>query len=185
VKLTLVTAANSPRPACSEKTKMTDIKTREAAAIAAALLLARLAQLRFARNSNAPVCPPAHYLHSGAAQLLLVPCVEEPRRDQLDEAMTAHDADALLVQAIGRNAEDIGFRAVMRAPLPFWSEPASLWLGGDAPAHLVPASGTGPVFALMHVGLRGCEVQPWVDEADRDAGLELGRRELVRVLEGR
>ncbi|WP_174278313.1 hypothetical protein [Sphingomonas bacterium] len=160
-------------------------KTREAAAITVALMLARMAGLRFERDPNAPVIPLRHYLHAQAASLLLVPAVATPCRDLLNEAVQAHDADALVIRAAGRDAADLSFGVVLRGQRLFRAAPLRLWLGAGAPAHLVPDDPADTSFALLRVGLRGCEVPPWDDERDRAAGLALGLAELTRVLEGR
>ena len=161
-------------------------KTCEAAAIAAALMLAQMAKLRFERDPEAPVSRLRRYLHAPAARLLLVPAVETPCRDLVDEAVLAHDADALIVRAAGRKAGDLSFGVVLRQP-PHLFHAASLrlWLGAAAAAHLVPDDPADTTVALLRLGLRPCEVPPWDDERDRQAGLALGLTELTRVLEGR
>lgn len=160
-------------------------KTCEAAAIAATLMLAQLAELRFKRDPDAPVMPLRHYLHARTARLLLVPAVRTPSRDLVDEAVLAHDADALIVRAAGRGAGDISFGVTMCASRLFRAAPLRLWLGAGAAAHLVPNDPADTAFALLRIGLRACEVPPWDDERDRQGGLALGTAELTRVLEGR
>lgn len=161
-------------------------KICEAAAIAAVLMLARMAELRFERDPEVRVSPLRQYLHAPAARLLLVPAVAMPCRDLVDEAVLAHDADALIVQAAGRDAGDLSFGVVLRQPPRlFHAAPLRLWLGAGAAAHLVPEDPADTVVALLRVGLRACEVPPWDDERDRQAGLALGLAELTRVLEGR
>ena len=161
-------------------------KTCEAAAIAAVLMLAQMAKLRFERDPSAPVAPLRRYLHAPAVRLLLVPAVETPCRDLVDEAVLAHDADALIVGAAGRDAGDLSFGVVLRhPPCLFHAAPLKLWLGAGAAAHLVPDDPADAVIALLRVGLRACEVPPWDDERDRQGGLALGLTELTRVLEGR
>ena len=161
-------------------------KTCEAAAIAAALMLAEMAALRFERDPKAPTTPLRHYLHAPAARLLLVPAVEAPCHDLVDEAVLAHDADALIARATGRNASDLSFGVVLRhPPRLFHAAPLKLWLGAGAAAHFVPDDPAETSIALLRVGLRACEVPPWDDEHDRQGGLALGLAELTRVLEGR
>ena len=86
-----------------KKMKMTDVKTREAAAIAAALLLARLAQLRFAREPDAPMPPFGNCLRSTAAHLLLVPSVAPVRSDNAAIGAAADQLgyDALVMRVVG------------------------------------------------------------------------------------
>ena len=176
--------ASSPRPPEQKKTHVED-KIKEAAAIAAALMLARMAHLRFERDPDAPVLPLRHYLHARGASLLLVPAVTKPCRELVDEAVLAHDADALVIRAAGREAADLSFGVVLRGQRLFRAAPLRLWLGAGAAAHLVPDDPADTGFALLRVGLRGCEVPPWDDERDREAGLALGLAELTRSLEGR
>ena len=159
-------------------------KTREAAAITVALMLARMAGLRFERDPDASVVALRHYLHAQAASLLLVPAVATPCRELVDEAVLAHDADALVIRPAGRNAADLSFGVVLRQQPSFRAAPLRLWLGAGAPAHLVPDDPAETSVALLRVGLRGCEVPPWDDEQDRAAGLALGLAELTRVLDG-
>lgn len=163
---------------------MTDYKIREAAAIAAALMLARMAQLRFLRDPRAPMMPLGSYLHAPAVNLLLVPSITEPSRELVDDAVLALDADALVVCAARRDASSITFNAVLRGLRPFRVSSMRLWLGAGAAAHFLPDDPADPCVALLRAGLRGCEVRPWDDEADREAGLALGRQELTRGLEG-
>lgn len=166
---------------------MDDLKIREAAAIAAALLLARLAQLRFERDPDAPVLPFGRYLHARDAGLLLVPSIGTAERDlgEIGAAMTALGCDALVTRAGGRGVDNVRFQVGLHGEELFWTAPLRLWLGAGAPAHFTPDEPGDTTFALLRVGLRGCEVPPWDDEVDREAGLALGRDELARVLEGR
>lgn len=168
-----------------EKKLHMEEKTREAAAIMAALMLARLAHLRFDCDVARPVLPLHGYLHASAAKLMLVPAISAPADELLDDAVTALGADALVVHAAGRDAADINFKAVMRGAKLFRTARLRLWLGSGAPAHFIPDDPTDTSIALLRVGLRGCEVPPWNDEDDRRAGLALGLAELTRVLEGR
>ncbi|WP_174279100.1 hypothetical protein, partial [Sphingomonas bacterium] len=109
-------------------------ETREAAAIVVALMLARMAGLRFERDPGAPVMPLRHYLHAQAASLLLLPAVATPCRELVNEAVLAHDADALIVRAATRSAADLSFGVVLRGQQMFRAAPLRLWLGAGAAA---------------------------------------------------
>ncbi|MFS0773017.1 hypothetical protein [Sphingomonas sp. 1P08PE] len=162
----------------------TSRQTREAAAIAAALMVARLARLRFDRQPDGPTLPLGNYLLADDARLLLVPSVGESNTDAdaVRAAMHQLGHDALMVRAGGRRPQDIRFQVGLSQPTTFWSAPLRLWIGGDAPAHFIADEREDTAFALLRAGLRGCEVAPWSSEADRAAGLLLGNCLLADVL---
>ena len=166
---------------------MIDTKTREAAAIAAALLLARLAPLRFERDAALPTLTFGNYLHAGAARLLLVPSIEAAGSDNaaIGAAVEAFGQDALVVRAGGAEAADVSFDVLLAAQPGAWSTPLRLWLGEDGAVHLaLDAPGT-TAYALTRFGLNASSITPWGSRAGRDAGFERGQSELARVLEGR
>ena len=165
---------------------MTDTKTREAVAITAALLLARLAQLRFDSDPGAPMLPFRNYLYADSAGLLLVPTIEPVGRDNamIDAAVELHGHDALVVRAAGRDPTDITFDVVLAGEPTAWSTPLSLWLSASGAVYLLLNVPDTTIFALQRTGLRDCKSPPWVDDIERVAGLLRGQRELTRALEG-
>ena len=166
---------------------MHDNKTREAAAIVAALLLARLAQLRFERDPDAPMLPFGNYLQAPAAHLLLVPSVARAGSDNAPISAAAEQLgyDARGGRAGGRDPGDISFDVVLADEPAAWTMPLQLWVGAEGAAHLVLDIPDTTSFALLPSGLRGCKSPPWSNHLERDAGLQRGRRELARVLEVR
>lgn len=165
---------------------MTDIKTREAAAIAAALLLARLAHLRFDCDPSAPMLPFRNYLHASGARLLLVPSIERAGDDNavIGAAVQRLGHDALVVRAAGRAAADIRCEVALATEQPICSAPLQLWLGAGGSVHLVAEQMDATSYELSAYGLRGRKSPPWTGGADREAGLLRGRLAFARVLEG-
>lgn len=166
---------------------MTDKQPREAAAIAAALLVARLAGWRFERDRYAPVLPVTNCLHARAAHLLLVPSVAPVGSDNAVIAAAAErlGCDALVVRAAGRDPADISFDVVLAGEPGAWSTPLALWVDADGAAHLVLDAPDTTSVELLPTGLRGRKSPPWSSDAEREAGLRRGQAELARVLEGR
>lgn len=164
----------------------TSRQTREAAAIAAALMVARLARLRFDRQPDGPTLPLGNYLLAGDARLLLVPSVGESSTDTeaVRPAMHQPGHDALIVRASGGRPQDIRFQVGLARSTTFWSAPLRLWIGGDAPAHFIADEREDTAFVLLRAGMHGCEVALWSSEADRTAGLLLGNCLLADVLGG-
>ena len=163
------------------------IKTLEAVAVATALTLARLARLRFPVDAEAgrvPATRPRHYLHAGAARLLIVPAIAPPARQDVEELVRAYDADALVALATQDSVDDITFAVMLAGDTPFYSSGLKLFLGAGASCHFVPPEPGSTSFALLPVGLRGCDCAPWDSEVDRRAGLADGRVLLSGIVAG-
>jgi hypothetical protein len=164
------------------------IKTLEAVAIAAALTPARLAGLRFPVDSDAGPMPATrlrHYLHASAARLLIVPAIVPPTRRDVEELVRAYDTDVLIALASRDSVDDITFAVMLAGNDPVYSSGLSLFLGAEAPSHFVPPEPGNTSFALLPVGLRGCECAPWDSEVDRRAGLADGRALLSDIFAGK
>ena len=161
----------------------------EAAAIAAALMVARLAGLRFERDLDTSMLMPSvgNYLHARTARLVLVPSTVSNGSDvaAVGEVMAAFGCDALVARADGADAASVRFTIGLHGHRLFWSAPAKLWLGAGAPAHFVPNHPVDTVFALFSVGLRGCEVPPWSSDEEREDGFALGADALAPLMAGR
>lgn len=114
---------------------MMNKEIREAAAIAAVLMLARLVETRCQQEPGMPLLPFGNFLRSGAARLLLVPTIDDQQADKLLEAMQTHRCDALVVRADSDGG--MRFRVGLRATRPFISGSLWLWLGTGAAVHLV------------------------------------------------
>jgi hypothetical protein len=154
------------------------IKTLEAVAIAAALTPARLAGLRFPVDPDAGPMPATrlrHYLHAPAARLLIVPAIAPPARRDVEDLVRAYDTDALVALASPNGVDDITFAVMLAGNDPVYSSGLNLFLGAGASCHFVPPEPSRTSFALLPVGLRGCECAPWDSEMDRRAGLADGR----------
>jgi hypothetical protein len=161
--------------------------SNEAAAIAAALMVARLAALRFEPDLDVPMSRVRNYLHARTARLLLVPSIVSDGSDVADvgEVMAAFGCDALVGRADGADTTSVRFTVGLHRHRLFWSMPARLWLGAGAPAHFVPNHPGDTVFALFSVGLRGCEVPPWSSDEEREDGFALGADALAALMAGR
>jgi hypothetical protein len=161
--------------------------SNEAAAIAAALMVARLAALRFEPDLDVPMSRVRNYLHARTARLLLVPSIVSDGSDVADvgEVITAFGCDALVGRADGADTTSVRFTVGLHGHRLFWSMPARLWLGAGAPAHFVPNHPDDTVFALFSVGLRGCEVPPWSSDEEREDGFALGADALAALMAGR
>jgi hypothetical protein len=161
--------------------------SNEAAAIAAALMVARLAALRFEPDLDVPMSRVRNYLHARTARLLLVPSIVSDGSDVADvgEVMAAFGCDALVGRADGADTTSVRFTVGLHGHRLFWSMPARLWLGAGAPAHFVPNHPDDTVFALFSVGLRGCEVPPWSSDEEREDGFALGADALAALMAGR
>ena len=155
-----------------------------AAAIAAALMVARLAALRFEPDLDVPMSRVRNYLHARTARLLLLPSIVSDGSDVADvgEVMAAFGCDALVGRADGADTTSVRFTVGLHGHRLFWSMPARLWLVAGAPAHFVPNHPDDTVFALFSVGLRGCEVPPWSSDEDRDDGFALGADALAALM---
>jgi hypothetical protein len=85
----------------------------EAAAIAAALMVARLAGLRFERDldTSMPMPSVGNYLHARTARLVLVPSTVSNGSDvaAVGEVMAAFGCDALVARADGADAASVRF----------------------------------------------------------------------------
>jgi len=163
------------------------IKTLEAVAIAAALTPARLAGLRFPVDLDAGSIPATrlrHYLHAAAARLLIIPPIAPPARQDVEELVRAYDTDVLIALASRHNVDGITFAVMLAGNEPVYISGLSLFLGAGAPSHFVPPEPGGTSFALLSVGLRGCECAPWDSEVDRRAGLADGRTLLSGIFAG-
>lgn len=161
--------------------------SNEAAAIAAALMVARLAALRFEPDVDVPMLKVRNYLHARTARLLLVPSTLSDGSDAaaVGEVMAAFGCDALVARADGADARRARFTVGLHGHRLFWSAPTRLWLGAAAPAHFVPNHPDDTVFALFSVGLRGCEVPPWSSDEEREDGFALGADALAALMAGR
>ena len=163
------------------------IKTLEAVAIAAALTPARLAGLRFPVDPDAgpmPVTRLRHYLHASAARLLIVPAIVPPARRDVEELIRAYDTDVLIALASRDSVDDITFAVMLAGKDSVYSSGLKLFLGAGASCHFVPPEPGKTSFALLPVGLRGCECAPWDSEVDRLAGLADGRALLSGIFAG-
>jgi hypothetical protein len=163
------------------------IKTLEAVAIAAALTPARLAGLRFPVDPEAGLVPATrlrHYLHAAAARLLIVPAITPPSRRDVEELVRAFETDALIALASRNRVDDITFAVMLAGDTPIYSSGLNLFMGAGASCHFVPPEPGSTSFALLPVGLRGCECPPWDSEADRRAGLADGRALLSGIVAG-
>lgn len=163
------------------------IKTLEAVAIAAALTPARLAGLRFPVDPDAGPMPATrlrHYLHASAASLLIVPAIVPPARRDVAELVRAYDTDVLIALASRDSVDDIAFAVMLAGNDPVYSSGLNLFLGAGASCHFVPPEPGRTSFALLPVGLRGCECAPWDSEMDRRAGLADGRALMSGIFAG-
>ncbi|HIV78594.1 MAG TPA: hypothetical protein H9899_13825 [Candidatus Sphingomonas excrementigallinarum] len=163
------------------------IKTLEAVAIAAALTPARLAGLRFPVDPDAGSMPATrlrHYLHAAAARLVIVPAIVPPARRDVAELVRAYDADALVALASPNGVDDITFAVMLAGNDPVYSSGLSLFLGAGASCYFVAPEPGSTCFALLPVGLRGCECAPWDSEVDRRAELADGRALLSGIFPG-
>jgi hypothetical protein len=158
--------------------------SNEAAAIAAALMVARLAALRFEPDLDVPMLKVRNYLYARTARLLLVPSTLSDGSDAavVGEVMAAFGCDALVARVDGADATSARFTVGLHGHRLFWSATARLWLGAGAPAHFVPSHPDDTVFALFSVGLRGCDVPPWSSDEDCDDGFALGADALAALM---
>lgn len=158
--------------------------SNEVAAIAAALMVARLAALRFEPDLEVPMSKVRNYLYARTARLQLVPSTLSDGSDvaAVGEVMAAFGCDALVARADGADAASVRFTIGLHGHRLFWSAPARLWLGAGAPPYFVPNHPDDTVFALFSIGLRGCEVPPWSSHEDRDDGCALGVDALTALM---
>ncbi|WP_322965978.1 hypothetical protein [Sphingomonas fuzhouensis] len=163
------------------------IKTLEAVAIAAALTPARLAGLRFPVDPDAGSIPATrlrHYVHASAASLLVVPAIVPPAPRDVAGLVRAYDTDVLIALASRDSIDDITFAVMLAGNDPVYSSGLNLFLGSGASCHFVPPEPGSTCFALLPVGLRGCECAPWDSEVDWRAGLADGRALLSGIFAG-